>query len=137
VPPVPDHLVTQLLPRNRGDGAYCDPEDSECNLSGGRHEKNRRNSRLRRCYPIITQLRDQRRKTREFPGKLMNQNQRHTRGYSLESIDNQIAKVEVAGSNPVSRFFSSTIWRLPSEVVPRLYRVKESIHESRQSFDGF
>jgi hypothetical protein len=54
-------------------------------------------------YPIITQLRAKGRESREFPRELMNQNQRHRRHCSLFSIDCQIAKVEVAGSNPVSR----------------------------------
>src|SRR5437016_312729 len=55
-------------------------------------------------YPIITQLRSREKEGREFPGELMNQNRRHGRCCSLESIDIQIAKVEVAGSVPVSRF---------------------------------
>jgi len=32
------------------------------------------------------------------------------------SIDRQFAKVEVAGSNPVSRFSESTIWQAPQNL---------------------
>jgi hypothetical protein len=57
-----------------------------------------------KLYPIITQLRKKGRASREFLGELMNQDRRHRRHCSLDSIDIQFAKVEVAGSNPVSRF---------------------------------
>src|SRR5437870_13195022 len=49
--------------------------------------------------------------------------------YEISCVTNSVvecnlAKVEVASSNLVSRSLNSTTWRIPSELVPHLYRIK-------------
>jgi len=46
-------------------------------------------------YPIITQLREKERESREFSGKFMNQNRRQRRLCSLFPIDAQFSKLDV------------------------------------------
>jgi hypothetical protein len=60
-------------------------------------------------YPISTPLRDDAGQDREFLRELVNQSRRSRRDCCLDSIDIQFAKVEVAGSNPVSRSYPSII----------------------------
>ena len=75
-------------------------------------------------YRISTALRTISNRDSENPSKLVFRNEHHRRGCSLFSIDIQFAKVEVAGSNPVSRSFPPPTWPLSSRVLPPSYRVK-------------
>ena len=72
-------------------------------------------------YRISTALRTISNRDSENPSKLVFRNEHHRRGCSLFSIDIQFAKVEVAGSNPVSRSFPPPTWPLSSRtaLIPR------------------
>src|SRR5256886_16866451 len=53
-------------------------------------------------------------------------------------VECDLAKVEVAGSNPVSRFFLSTTWHLQFTVLHQNYIVKGLVDELRSKrFDCF
>jgi hypothetical protein len=72
-------------------------------------------------YPISTPLRKRAGARSYLLENLLIRNERHGRCEPLFSIDRQFAKVEVAGSNPVSRSFFSiastvTFWNRPSKL---------------------
>src|SRR5262249_5498669 len=52
-------------------------------------------------------------------------------------VECNLAKVEVAGSNPVSRSFVSTIWKVYSRLLPNNYPVKLIHERGREPFDCF
>jgi hypothetical protein len=87
---------------------------------------------IRKLYPIITQLTEDKRGSREFSGELVNQDRRHRRDCSLFPIDAQFPKLDVAGSIPVSRSFLSITWEHPYKSLPQFCRVN-----SRKPFPEF
>ena len=58
---------------------------------------------------------------------LVIQDERHGRQCSLDSIDIQFAKVEVAGSNPVSRSSIQSLTVSIFRPLPQIYPIKKTV----------